>query len=368
MKPYRLRKNIVQAGQAVHSITALNDAPWRWAHGIQAGLAMGIPLGIFTFIGEQQLGLMASLGGFTVLYCADRKPQERLTVLPLIALGLIIASTIGVLCANNEWQTIAGLIIVTALFVVLTIGTQLGPPGPLMFILVAAVSSHLVAPSALGGAAVPAYLVPSLVGIGACLAYILVAVLYLFPFMKLQHETDEPLPPLRFKIRFDQLSGSMAIRIIACVAIASLISKPLEAYRSYWVIIAALAVLQGGNNDKRTTTIRAVQRLLGTLLGVIIFEVLTLLDPSGFEVVLLVTLLQFAIQVVVARNYTLALLFITPLALLTTTIGHPGNITMTVEGRIMDTFFGSVIAIVVFWIGDIILGFLPLKQTDDMPV
>ena len=63
MKPYRLRKNIVQAGQAVHSITALNDAPWRWAHGIQAGLAMGIPLGIFTFIGEQQLGLMASLGG-----------------------------------------------------------------------------------------------------------------------------------------------------------------------------------------------------------------------------------------------------------------------------------------------------------------
>ena len=65
-------------------------------------------------------------------------------------------------------------------------------------------------------------------------------------------------------------------------------------------------------------------------------------------------LLQFATEVVVTRNYVLALIFITPLALSNSTIGHLAESVVTVEGRILDTFLGAVIAMAVFWAGEAI--------------
>ncbi len=356
MKKIRILRHVSEAHRAVGTITTLNDAPWRWTQGIHAGLAMGLPVAIFTFIGHQSQGLIASLGGFVSLYCADRNTKERIIALPFVGLGLLIASGLGILSAFNEWLTIACLILVTALSVVFTIGIQLGPPGPIMFILISAVSNHLAAPLALGGAAIEGHVILMLIAIGSAIAYFVVIVLSLLIRPGHRDEKAGPLPSLSMDVYFDKVAASMAIRIIVCVAVASVISKPLDAHRSYWVVLAAVAVLQGGNNNKRTTTLRAVERLLGTLLGVIVFEFIALIEPTGLWVVLIVMLLQFATQVVIARNYTLALIFITPLALVTTTIGHLSDSSVSVQGRIIDTISGSVIALSIFWAGEIILG------------
>ncbi len=357
MKKITFLRHISKANQAVGTIATLNDAPWRWTQGMHAGLAMGLPVAIFTFLGQQSMGLMASLGGFVSLYCADRSTKDRAIALPFVALGLLIASGLGILSAFNEWLTIVSLILVTALSVVFTIGIQLGPPGPIMFILISAVSNHLAAPIALGGAAIQGHLILVLIAIGSAIAYFVVIILSL---LIRQNNTDEkavPPPSLSMDVHFDRVAASMAVRIIVCVAVASLISKPLEAHRSYWVVLAAVAVLQGGNNNKRTTTLRAIERLLGTLLGVAVFEVIALIEPTGLWVVFIIMLLQFATQVVIARNYTLALIFITPLALVTTTIGHLRESSVSVQGRIIDTVSGSVIALLIFWAGELILGF-----------
>src|SRR5688500_13697101 len=102
MKKIRFLKHISKANRAVETITALNDAPWRWTQGIHAGLAMGLPVAIFTFAEQQPHGLIASLGGFVALYCADRTTKERAIALPFVALGLLIASGLGILSAFNE--------------------------------------------------------------------------------------------------------------------------------------------------------------------------------------------------------------------------------------------------------------------------
>ena len=146
MKKIRFLKHVSTANRAVGTITALNDAPWRWTQGFHASMAMGLPVAIFTFTGQQSYGLIASLGGFVALYCADRSTKERAIALPFVALGLLIASSLGILSAFNEWLTITCLVLVAALSVVFTIGIQLGPPGPIMFILICAVSNHLAAP------------------------------------------------------------------------------------------------------------------------------------------------------------------------------------------------------------------------------
>jgi uncharacterized membrane protein YccC len=362
MKKVRFLRQISKANRAVGTITALNDAPWRWTQGIHAGLAMGLPVAIFTFLGHQSLGLIASLGGFVSLYCADRNTKERIIALPFVALGLLIASGLGILSAFNEWLTIACLILVTGLSVIFTIGIQLGAPGPIMFILISAVSNHLAAPPTLGGAAIEGHMILIHIAIGSAIAYFVVIVLSLLIRPGSRDENAAPSPPLSIDVHFDKVAASMAIRIIICVAVASLISKPLEAHRSYWVVLAAVAILQGGNNNKRTTTVRAIERLLGTLLGVVVFEVIALIEPTGLWVVLIIMLLQFATQVVIARNYTLALIFITPLALVTTTIGHLSDSYVSVQGRVIDTISGSVIALTIFWAGEIILGFFPSRE------
>jgi len=65
--------------------------------------------------------------------------------------------------------------------------------------------------------------------------------------------------------------------------------------------------------------------------------------------VVIVALLQFAIEVVVARNYGLALIFITPLALMISGTDDP--IVLAGE-RIVDTLLGAFIALVVLWTGE----------------
>jgi fusaric acid resistance family protein len=53
------------------------------------------------------------------------------------------------------------------------------------------------------------------------------------------------------------------------------------------------------------------------------FDVLA--DPRGFWLIVILALLQFSIEVVVARHYALALTFITPTALIISSAGSSGD-------------------------------------------
>ncbi len=346
MKKHPVRKHFVRTGRAVKTIATLNKGPWRWVVGVRAGLAMGLPVAIFTFAGNQSLGMMASLGGFTALYCAALTPLERARILPFVAAGLVVSSTIGVLCSANEWLAIASLIFVSAVACILTIGTRLGPPGPIMFVLVAAVSGHLAAPKSIGGVGVSYVVVPLLVAIGAFLAYLVTITPLVLP--KNRRSSSVGVRKKNWSPQFDRTTATISIRVVAGVAVAGFAGHSFGAYRSYWVIIAVIAILQAGHG-RRLSAVRGVQRVLGTILGVLVFELIAFANPTGIWIVLIIMLLQFATEVVVTRNYVLALIFITPLALSNSTIGHMGNAGVTIEGRIFDTLLGAFIAMVVFY-------------------
>ncbi len=338
--------------QLLRNLFALNDGPWRWAMGIQAGIAMGLPIALFTQAGHQSLGFIASLGAFTALYGAALSRWDRLRVLPVAAIGLVIASGLGALGSSSEWLTDLMLVTVAAMGCVLSLGTALGPPGPIMFVLVAAVSAHLAAPVSHDGAGFDRFMVPALVAVGALIAYLVIVAPLLIPSIRRREviaskAREKPL----WNIAFDATAKAISIRVIIAVAIASLFNQPLGGYRSYWVVIAAVAVLQS-SPSRRLTNIRAFQRLLGTILGVGIFAFIGFSKPPAAAVVAIVVLLQFAIEVVVVRNYGLALIFITPLALTIYTASRSGDLLPIIRGRISDTLLGAGIALVVFWTGE----------------
>lgn len=337
--------------RAVRSLLHLHPAPWRWKVGLEASLALGLPLLLFTVAGHQPWGMQAALGGFTALYGASLSRRDRLHVLPLVAAGLVLAALLGVACAGNLWLTAACLICVSALASTLVLGFRLGPPGPMMFVLVAAVSGHLTKPRELGGAGLPGLPLVGLVAVGALLAYLVIIVPLLWPRVRQRHGPPSGLRTLFPRFSLDQETAAIALRVVVAVAVASLLSRPLGAYRSYWVALSAVAVLQS-SPTRQLTTSRAVHRVVGTLLGIGVFEVLSLTQPTGFWLVGLLMFLQAATEVVVARNYALALLFITPMALLNATVSHPSNILLPMQGRVFDVLLGAGIALGVFWLSE----------------
>ena len=71
---------------------------------------------------------------------------------------------------------------------------------------------------------------------------------------------------------------------------------------------------------------------------------LALLRPDGIWLAVLLGVMQFTIEIVVVRNYALALLVITPLVLLLTgaATGSIGELDVALE-RVVDTLAGAAL-------------------------
>lgn len=118
----------------------------------------------------------------------------------------------------------------------------------------------------------------------------------------------------------------------------------------YWVIaFSALVLHQGGPRAARTY--RAVHRMIGTVAGLGVFLAVSYLQPTGWWIVALIVVLQFTIELLVTRNYGLAVTLITPLALTVATGGrYADDPWALVTERLLDTVIGVLVALVVLWV------------------
>lgn len=128
------------------------------------------------------------------------------------------------------------------------------------------------------------------------------------------------------------------------VFIAALLSYSIGFERPYWVPVACAAVMLGANT---TFTIhRAIQRSLGTLVGITVGGLILTFEPSGIILFFLIGILQFFVESVIVRNYVYANMFIAPLVLIIVETLNPGNsISYFVSARAFDTIIGSIIGV-----------------------
>jgi len=336
----------------LRSIVALRPAPPRWSIAIQAGLAIALPIAVFTVLGREDLGLLASTGGFTALYLTSRSRRQRALLLPLVAVALLASAAVGVLGSGAIWSSVLGLFLLVAAASVLFLGFEVGPPGVLFPVLVGGVAGHLAAPVGLGGSGVDGWTVLGTMAIGAALAYLVVLAPLALPTVRLRdaeiHESTAV--PLRF--RLDPIARLILVRLLIAAAIAAVVAAPLGLPRAYWVTLTIVAILQNGHR-LRLTAVRGIHRVVGTLLGVGVFALLELLHPTGWWLVLALAALQFGAETIILRNYGLALLLITPLALIISAQGATTPAVLIVD-RVIDTIVGALIALMVL-LGSLVL-------------
>ncbi|MFH8251893.1 FUSC family protein [Microbacterium sp. B2969] len=324
------------ARHAVASLFTLRPAPGpRWPIALQASLAIALPIAVLTLAGEPGLGYQAATGAFTALYASHLPVVERVRVLPFVGAALFAAAAVGVLAGPSEVATLIGLAVVTIVASTLAFGFSLGPPGPLFFVLVYGLSTHVSAAGADGG-----------VFLAALAGGILLALLLTASPLVLRRVRRMRRRPLR-----DVLPGPswpldarlLLLRAVIAAVLGTLVGVFVDPDRAYWIVGAAIAVI-GTAADRRAAFSRGLHRMVGTLAGAGLFLLLAPIGITGVWLALVLGILQFTIEIVVVRNYALALTFITPLVLLLTgaATGEAGSMAVAVE-RLVDTLAGAAL-------------------------
>lgn len=141
----------------------------------------------------------------------------------------------------------------------------------------------------------------------------------------------------------DSLIFITTIRFGFITFIAALISTQFDFFiRSYWIPLSAVAVMSGATLI--ATYHRAIQRSVGTMIGLIIASILLSFHPSGYLIAALIFLCTATVELFIVRNYGLAVIFITPNALLIAeTI--TGGTQSFLSARLVDILIGSLIGI-----------------------
>lgn len=116
---------------------------------------------------------------------------------------------------------------------------------------------------------------------------------------------------------------------------------------AYWAVACAVLVLCQGLGWTGTLG-RAVLRLLGTWLGLLLAAAILAAQPAGVWLASTIAVLQGAIQLAMPRNYGLGVVLVTPIALTIGSAGHPADLGGLLIARGVDTAVGCAIGVVVF--------------------
>lgn len=108
-------------------------------------------------------------------------------------------------------------------------------------------------------------------------------------------------------------------------------------------MVAAVAAF--GGSDHATRVVRGLHRIVGTLLGVGVAAAVLGLHPRGVAAVLVIVVLQVGAELLVGRNYALALLCVTPLALMMSQLAHERPVGPLLADRAASTAIGALLAI-----------------------
>lgn len=141
----------------------------------------------------------------------------------------------------------------------------------------------------------------------------------------------------------------LALRVAVAVALSGVAAVGMSIDHAYWAMAAAVLMLHQGFDWMRTLQ-RGVERLIGTWIGLGLAGLILAWHPQGLLLVGVVALLQFIIEMFVVRNYAIAVIFITPIALTIASGGHPVDVGPLLLARGIDTAIGCAAALLVYWI------------------
>ncbi|MFB7331404.1 FUSC family protein [Streptomyces adustus] len=136
----------------------------------------------------------------------------------------------------------------------------------------------------------------------------------------------------------------LAVRTAVGCALAGYASLALGVGRPYWALVTAASLYQA---NLTLTWSRGVQRVVGNLVGVLVFAALVpLAHLHPAALVLCCLALNFGAEALISRNYWLGSICVTPMALLITEFARTQDAGQLITERVLDTLIGAVVGLV----------------------
>ncbi|MFS4097194.1 FUSC family protein, partial [Streptomyces sp. AF1A] len=150
-----------------------------------------------------------------------------------------------------------------------------------------------------------------------------------------------PRRPLRHRLG---PFAPIAVRTAVGCALAGYVSLALGVGRPYWALVTAASLYQA---NVTLTWRRGVQRVIGNLVGVLVFAALApLAHLHPMALVLCCLALNFGAEALIGRNYWLGTVCVTPMALLITEFARTQNPAELITDRVADTLVGALVGFV----------------------
>ena len=301
---------------------------------VRIALSVGIPLLVLLLMGEPKLTIFTAFGAFTALYGRNQPLLPR--VIQQTSSGVLMVVCVGVglfLSAYHVagWQLVAVTSFFAAVCAYIAMILNLKPSGPLFYIF----ASAGIASIPYSGMAVRDL---SLTAASAGFSLLLGVILG-----QLWGEGRGVPTIIRPSLNHKNVATQTLTNFITTL-VAGLAGNLLGLSHAYWAMVAAAAVLAAPSMSKRI--LRGVHRMIGTILGVLVTAFFISMHPDAWHIAVLIVIAQFVTEIFVMRNYGLAAIFITPLALFMVHLASPFTSYELLTTRMFETILGAIIGMV----------------------
>ncbi|ADV66025.1 FUSC family protein [Deinococcus maricopensis] len=321
----------------------LQLAPAQRDHLPAGRIALGValPLLLLLSLNRLDLTIYASFAAFTGIYARHEPLSSRFRHQLTSAVLLLTCEAFGWWLAATHigpWGLALAAAVTSGVGAVLAAALGLRPAGSLFFVFAVTSIASLPKPAPFGLA----------MGVGVAAAAFSVTLGVLGARFSERTRPDELHLPPPNSLREVELTWH-GLRHTLAALLGGAAAALLAAFgHGAWAVVAAVAPISAQDHQGRVK--RGIQRIVGTLLGVVFSAVLLAVPWQPWAQVVWIVTLQFLAELFVARNYSVALLFVTPLALLMTQLAHPSGTWGLLASRTVETVVGAAIGLGVVWV------------------
>ena len=288
-----------------------------------------------------RLAIYATFGAFTSLYGRTHVRLSRARMQATLAVLLTASVTVGTLVgvsSHRSWLAVPVAALVAAAGSLLSDAQDWHPPGPLFLVFSFAACASV--PSTLGDVPVAAAVAGAsalfALGVGAAGA----------GWRRWTRSAPPSSGPLH-RASYAAVARRHVLRNAGGVLVAGALATTLGIGHPYWAMVSAAVPLAA--RDLVPQVVRGVQRVVGTLVGLGVAALLFTIDPTGLVLIVVIVALQATAELLVGRNYALALGAITPSPADGAPVA-PVPSSVLVRDRGVETVLGVAVGLVMGWV------------------
>ena len=318
---------------------------------IRVAVAVGVPLLALDAIGRLDLAVYAAFGGLAMLYGHSEPVKQRVASQIVAGAGLVL--TIAVAMAWSAAQAplaVLGILLAVTVIAAATLGAAMRwvPRGEMFFVLVLLIIANV--PTSWDR-------LPLGIAVGAGGAALSVLLARLIRAGRDGDEAKSDGWRRRFAAGYAALDHGQHLVLIAAATLGVLsawvLALVLGVGNPFWAAVTVAALMPA--LTAADVWRRTLHLMLGTLGGVGIATFLFSFDPGHLALIAIIIVCQGAAEIAVSRNYGVALLFFSPLAIGMSNLSRGAAWQPLLVDRLSEAALGTAVAFVTILVGRRIL-------------